>query len=67
MNPGTASASGVAEVGPKVENRTLVIDRFIALHMICVRMIPEAPTSEPATISTELLITNPVAAPASPE
>ena len=31
----------------------------MALHMICVRITPEAPTSEPAMISTELPSTKP--------
>jgi hypothetical protein len=48
-------------------NRTFPRDRFIAMHMIRVRMIPDAPTSEPAMIRTLLSRTNPVAAPASPE
>ncbi len=47
--------------------RTLASDRFMALHMMLVRMMPEAPTSEPAMIRTVLLITKPVAAAARPE
>ena len=39
----------------------------MALHMILVRINPDAPTSDPAMISTLLSITNPVAAAASPE
>ena len=37
---------------PKPLKRTLAIERFIALHMIVVRISPLAPTSAPATIST---------------
>ncbi len=39
----------------------------MALHMIMLRMMPDAPTSEPAMISTLLFSTKPVAAPARPE
>ena len=39
----------------------------MARHMMPVRMIPEAPTSEPAMMSMVLARTNPVAAAASPE
>jgi len=42
-------------------------ERFIALHMMRVRMIPEAPTSEPAMISMLFCSTKPVAQAASPE
>ena len=57
----------MSAVGPMVENITLTSERFIALHMIIVRMMPDAPTSEPLMISTVLLITKPVAAAARPE
>jgi hypothetical protein len=40
-------------------NSTLASDRFMATHMIFVRISPDAPTSDPATISTVLLITPP--------
>ena len=39
----------------------------MALHMICVKIIPEAPTREPATISTLLFKIKPVAQAAIPE
>jgi hypothetical protein len=52
---------------PKPENSTLASERFIALHMICVRMMPEAPTSAPATIRTLLLTAKPAAQAARPE
>ena len=48
-------------------NRTLASDRFMALHMMRVRMMPEAPTREPAMISTLFMRTKPVAAAARPE
>jgi hypothetical protein len=46
---------------------TLPSERFIALHMICERMIPDAPTREPVMIKPSLSSTNPVAAAARPE
>ena len=46
---------------------TLTSERFIALHMMRVRMSPDAPTSEPVMIRMLLLSTNPVEAAASPE
>ena len=52
---------------PSPPKSTPTSERFIALHMIAVRISPEAPTSEPAITSTELSITNPAAAAASPE
>ena len=45
----------------------MVSERFIALHMIWLRMMPDDPTSAPAMISTLLWITNPVMAAAMPE
>ena len=42
-------------------------ERFMALHMILVRMIPEAPTKEPVMMSALLAKTNPVEAAARPE
>ena len=41
-------------------------ERFIALLIASVRMVPDAPTRAPLTISTSLLSTNPVLAAASP-
>ena len=46
---------------------TLTSDRFIALHMMRVRMMPEAPTSEPVMMRMSLLRTKPVEAAARPE
>ena len=48
-------------------NNTLVSERFMALHMMFVRMIPAAPTREPATIRMLLLIAKPAAHAARPE
>jgi hypothetical protein len=55
----------VVTVPPPVS--TLPSERFIALHMICVRMKPDAPTSEPVMMSALLSSTKPVAAAARPE
>ncbi len=52
---------------PNVAKRTLASERFIALHMMRVRMRPDAPTSEPAMISRLFSRTNPVAHAATPE
>ena len=49
-------------LAPNPAKKTLVIERFIALHMISVRMTPLAPTRQPATISTVFRITKPAAA-----
>jgi len=51
----------------KPENSTFESERFIALHMIWVKMIPDAPTKDPATISTLLSIAKPAAQAAKPE
>ena len=51
---------------PKALKRMLGSDRPIAELMSRVRMMPEAPTSVPATISRALSSTNPEAATASP-
>ena len=42
-------------------------ERFMALHMICVRISPDAPTIEPTTTSSGLRITSPANAAATPE
>ena len=52
---------------PKDLNRTSISLRFMALHIMNVRISPLAPTSEPAMISTELEIMNPVKAAAIPD
>ena len=61
--PGTASTSSP----PKPPSNTLSRERFIASHMILVRISPDAPTRAPLTIRAVLSSTNPVAAAASPE
>ena len=60
----TALASAAAEAAatwPKAPNSTLVNERFIALHMITDRMKPDDPSSAPATISSLLSSTKPIA------
>ena len=52
---------------PKPLNSTLLRERFIALHIILVRINPLAPTSEPDTISRLLFNTKPAAQAANPE
>ena len=52
---------------PNAPKITLNSERFIARHMMLVRMIPDAPTSEPLMISTWLPSTKPVAQAARPE
>ncbi len=52
---------------PKPANSTLPRVRFIATHMIWVRISPEAPTRAPLMISTLLLSTKPVIAAARPD
>ena len=47
---------------PNAPNRTFVNDRFIAFDMFTDRMKPEAPSSAPATISSLLSSTKPIAA-----
>jgi hypothetical protein len=62
--PVSFEASAITEPNPP--NSTLVIERFIALHISTDRINPEKPSSVPAMISTLLPSTNPVAAAASP-
>ena len=63
-----SSPASALELPPSITpNRTLVNERFIALHIILVRINPEAPTSEPAMIRMLLSIAKPVAAAANPE
>ena len=57
----------VASTFPKALNSTLPSDRFIPLHMILVRNIPDAPTRQPLTINAWFCKTKPVAAAAIPE
>ena len=57
----------VVTSAPTPAKITLVSERFIALHMMLVKISPDAPTSEPAMISIVLGRTNPAAAAARPE
>jgi hypothetical protein len=65
--PYTSSAFGPASAGTHTPNSTLRSERFIARHIIVVRMMPDAPTSEPVMMSALLFSTKPVAVAASPE
>ena len=56
-----------AACAPNAPNSTLVRERFMALHMIWLKMMPELPTSAPEMISTWLSITKPVMPAAMPE
>jgi hypothetical protein len=62
-----AVAELAAVTAPNAPKSTLVIGRFIAQHIIWVRMIPDAPTSEPAIIRALFLMTNPAIAAATPD
>ena len=48
-------------------NITFTSDLFIPLHIICVRINPDAPTNAPLIIKALFINTNPVAAAATPE
>ncbi len=64
----TSSALGPSDVSaPNPPNSTFESERFMATHMIRVRIIPDAPTRVPAMIRTVLSIINPVADAARPE
>ena len=52
---------------PIAPNITFAKDLFIPLHIIFVRMRPEAPTNAPAMINPLFIRTNPVAEAATPE
>ena len=52
---------------PKALKSTFESERFIPLHMVLVRKIPEAPTNAPLTIRAWFPRTKPVAAAAIPE
>ncbi len=62
-----ASPPPAAGAEPKPENNTFASERFIALHMMAVRMRPLVPTRQPATMSTLFSITKPAAHAARPE
>ena len=55
------------ELAPNPLNNTFPRDLFIALHIILVRIIPLAPTRDPATINRLFCMTNPAAQAAIPE
>ncbi len=63
MAPGPPSMAAA----PKAPNSTLPRDRFMALHMMLVRISPDAPTKAPLTISALDSMTNPAADAAIPE
>jgi len=52
---------------PKPPNTTLRIERFIARHMMMLRIAPLEPTSAPVTMSRSLPSMKPAAAAAQPE
>mmetsp|Transcript_23588 Transcript_23588/g.58468 ORF Transcript_23588/g.58468 Transcript_23588/m.58468 type:complete len:392 (-) Transcript_23588:343-1518(-) len=52
---------------PLMPSRTPTMDRFIATHMICERIQPDAPISAPTTVRSWLPSTKPSAASAQPE
>ena len=62
-SPVPAPAAGAA---PKPAKRTFATERFIAVAISSVRIVPEEPTSVPATISETLSSANPAAAAESP-
>ena len=55
-------AAPPAGAPPKPANRMLATERFIAVAISIVRIVPEEPTSVPATISATLSSENPAAA-----
>ena len=65
--PGAIGAATVPPSEPKPPAMTLRKCRFIARHMIELRIAPEEPTSAPVTISRSFESMKPVAAAAQPE
>ena len=65
--PGTAGAATLPPSEPKPPAITPRKLRFIARHMIELRIAPEEPTSAPVTISRSFESMKPVAAAAQPE
>ena len=63
----SSARPAAAEPVPKALNRTFASERFIARHMMPVRMSPEAPTSAPEMMRALFSSTNPADAAASPE
>jgi hypothetical protein len=64
--PGGVRAGRLLVTLPKAPKRTLVIERFIALHMRIERMKPEKPSRVPAMMRTLFPRAKPVAAEARP-
>ena len=64
--PPAAVAAASAVTCPNAPKRTFAIERFIALLIIIVRKVPDAPTSMPLTIRTLFSSSKPVAATARP-
>ena len=62
-----ASPSPEGCSSPTAPKITLARDRFMPLHMMFVRINPEAPTKAPEIIRPLFIRTNPVAAAATPE
>ena len=63
--PGPSARATLAGV-PNAPKTTFAIERFIALPIICVSRLPDAPTSVPAMMRTLFESTNPVDAVARP-
>ena len=61
------SPLGVSCTNPTAPKITLAKDLFIPLHIIFVRINPDAPTRAPAMIKPLFIKTKPVAAAATPE
>ena len=60
-------AAALVASPPKPPRITLKNERFIALHMMKLRIAPDEPTSEPAMISIGLFSEKPMPAAAQPE
>src|SRR6476619_6251809 len=64
---GTCAADGAAGSPPKPPKTTFQIDRFIARHMIALKIAPDEPTSAPVMINRSFDSMKPAAAAAQPE
>jgi hypothetical protein len=67
VSPSELRVLAAPPAAPKAPNSTFASERFIARHMIWLRMRPDEPTSAPAMMRTWLLMTKPVIAAAMPE
>ena len=65
--PCCSAPASASDAAPKAPKSTFPSDRFMASHMILVRMIPDAPTSDPLITSASLSSTKPAAQAARPE